>query len=185
MTGRSKTVPRRTKPRPKWSDVAPPRVYRLVPELVPKPLWGISASKTLRFAWKKIRQDVLAAANQKCELCDHEPNPYYGDPLNCHEVWHYDDRHAVATLIQLRAQCNDCDSAVHIGRAIVHGAGDKAFAQLQKVNSISYAEAERLYDAALAQWKSRSKVAWQMRVAEPLVARYPALARLAIPSGHD
>jgi hypothetical protein len=140
----------------------------------------MSAKKTLgRTAWKQIRQDVLSAAKNTCEICGHEPNIYYGDPLNCHEVWHYDDRRAVATLIRLRMQCGACDNAVHVGRAMTYGVGDRAFAQLQKVNGIAVAEVEQLGVAALAQWQRRNPKAWRMRIADALVAKYPALRRLA------
>lgn len=154
------------------------RAYPLVPELVPAPLWELSAKKTLGAAWKRIRQDVLDAARHTCEVCGHEPNPYYGDPLHCHEVWHYDDRRGTATLVKLRMQCKACDSAVHIGRAMQWGAGDAALTQLQKVNAISLFEAERLYAAAMIEWKRRSAKAWRLSVDAPLLAKYPTLARL-------
>jgi hypothetical protein len=162
------------------SNDAPPSEHRLVPELVPNPqLWGMSAKKTLgRSAWEQIRLDVLTTAKHACEICGDEPNVYHGDPLNCHEVWHYDDERGVATLIRLRMQCTACDTAVHIGRAIIYDVGDRAFAQLQKVNGISRVEAERLYDTAYAEWRCRSKKTWRLKVADALLAKYPALAQL-------
>lgn len=52
--------------------MAPKRKALSVPELVPSPLWGRSASKMLgtRAVWKKqIRGNALAQANNRCEVC--------------------------------------------------------------------------------------------------------------------
>jgi len=128
--------------------------------------------------WKRIRQNVVEAARHACQLCADAPSPLYGDPLTCHEVWRYDDKRRVATLEGFRAQCPKCDSAVHLGLAMTCGAGNKAIAQLRKVNGIGLGEAERLCDDAFAEWKSRSKKKWRIRVAKLLLEKYPALARL-------
>jgi hypothetical protein len=103
-------------PTKRRSTAAPHVAHRLVPELVPKPLWGKSAKNTLGpTAWKQIRQDVLAAAEHACEMCGEQPNVYYGDLLNCHGV--------TTTGVVLRLSpgfgCSGaCDNAVHIEDSI-------------------------------------------------------------------
>lgn len=152
------TRARRKRVRAAFRDTStPPARYKLLPELVPKPLWGLSAKKKLgRSQWDRIRRQVLEDAEHACQICGDVPSPYYGDPLICHEVWHYDDKRRIATLVALRPQCAKCDCAVHMGQSMVFGAGDKALAQLQQVNGISLHEAEALYAQAMAVWSVRS-----------------------------
>jgi len=106
--------------------------------------------------------------------CDAES----GSALNCHELWDYDDEHGTATLVGLRMQCRNCDSAVHMGRAVKRGFGNAAIAQLVKVNVIGPREAKMLYRGAMDEWRRRNKKQWRIVVAESLVERYPELAIL-------
>jgi hypothetical protein len=152
---------------------------KLVPELVPEPLWGHSAYRLLgRSSWKAIRKDVLNAAKNSCQPCGITPSPLDSDPLTCHEQWHYDDKKRVATLIGFEIHCSACDSATHMGRAVQHGAGDRALNQLRKVNGISISAAQDLFVSAMILWKARSKKKWSVRVDPKLIETYPKLAIL-------
>jgi hypothetical protein len=153
---------------------------KLEPQLVPRPLWGKSASQLFkkRAIWKRIRGDALQAANGACEVCQHIPNEIYGDPLNCHEVWKYDDRLRTATLNAFKIHCVKCDSAAHIGMAIAYGAGDAAITQLAKVNGIQVEDAKAVVSKAMSVWRVRSKKEWTLRIAKDLLTRYPELTEL-------
>lgn len=153
---------------------------RLTPHLVPKALWGKNAHQLFgrRALWKKMRSDSLEAAHHACEVCSFAPSPIHGAPLTRHEVWHYDDKRCVATLTGLKIHCTKCDSAVHMGMAVVYGGHDMAIAQLCKVNGIGLQEAEELFAAEMVLWKNRSKKKWRIAVAKPLLERYPQLAVL-------
>jgi hypothetical protein len=131
-----------------------------------------------RGLWKQMRRDALEAAQHRCEVCSFAPSPIYGDPLTCHEVWHYDDKHWIATLTGLKIHCSKCDSAVHMGIASVYGAHDAAIAQLCRVNRIGPQAAEELFAAAMTLWKKGSKKKWRIAVAKPLLKRYPQLLAL-------
>jgi hypothetical protein len=86
------------------SDVAP----RLVPALVPEPLWGRSVYQLLRAsrrggAWKRLRADVVARAGGACHVCGERQERF----MVCHEVWDYDDDAGVATLMAFALNCWD------------------------------------------------------------------------------
>jgi hypothetical protein len=152
---------------------------KLMPHLVPKPLWGKSAAQLFkgkgRAAWKRIRNDALQVAVHACQVCsDAAPD----SALNCHELWDYDDGRGTATLVGLRIQCRKCDCAVHMGRADKQGFLDVAIAQLCKVNGIGEPEAMRLYRRAKSVWSQRNKKQWGIVVSKPLLERYPELAAL-------
>lgn len=125
-----------------------------------------------------MRCDALEAANSTCEVCSFAPSPIYGDPLTCHEVWHYDDKRGIATLTGLKIHCTKCDSAVHMGMAAAYGGYDAAIAQLCKVNGIGPQAAQELFAAAMNLWKKRSKKKWRIKVAKTLLKRYPQLVAL-------
>lgn len=147
---------------------------KLMPHMVPKPLWRKSAANLLkRAAWERIRRDALEAARHACQVCSAS-----GDPLHCHELWEYNDERCTATLVGLRIQCKSCDSGVHMGRAVAHGNGRAALAQLVKVNGIGAREGKMLYRKAMDKWKQRNKQEWRIVVAESILKRYPELAIL-------
>lgn len=90
-------------------------MHKLVPELVPEPLWGVSAYRALGKStpWKAIRQDTLNEASNRCQFCDSEE-----PQLACHDKWEYDDRKGIAKLIGFETRCPLCHLATHIGRAM-------------------------------------------------------------------
>jgi hypothetical protein len=125
-----------------------------------------------------MRKDALEAAHNACEVCSFAPSPIHGDPLTCHEVWHYDDKRGVATLTGLEVHCHDCDSVMHMGRTVAYGGRDTAIAQLCKVNGIGPEEAGVLFASAMIVWKKRSKKKLRIVVVESLLKRYPQLGAL-------
>jgi hypothetical protein len=157
------------KPKPRG-----PKKLRLRPQLVPKPLWVLSACQLLKRAeWELMRQEALAAAGHECEICAAAPIS-----LTCHEVWDYDERKGTATLVRLEIHCTACDTATHIGRAMAHGFGELAIAQLCKVNGITREQAQVLYEDAKLEWRKRNRKKWHVVVGVHLLTRYPQLAKL-------
>jgi len=148
------------------------RRMKLTPEMVPEPLWGISACRRVRpqSLWRSIRSCEIDRAGHRCEVCE-ETTP----PLYCHEQWHYDDRKARATLIGFRVICQDCNYAVHIGLAYNRGKGPEALAQLTRVNSISDLEANQMVERATATWEKRSRKNWRLSVSPRLLRAFPQL----------
>ncbi len=147
------------------------------PELIPEPLWSISAAAVLgrkSAAWRQIRSDALAACGESCGACG-EVTPG-GKYMVCDELWDYDEEHGCATLAGVRILCPACDFARHFARAGQLGKGADALATLARVNGISTAQARALQDEALAQWRRRSQRAWTVRVGQEFLRRYPVLA---------
>lgn len=151
-----------------------PMDLKLWPELVPSPLWGLSASRLLRQSvWRRVRARHLDTAGHACEVCGKRQQK----GLVCHERWHHD--HPGATLVALRMQCRPCDYAVHVGLADTRGNGRIARAQLMRVNGIDAATAEVLIEAAYERHAGQSALTgWTVRVASPLLSVHPELAEL-------
>jgi hypothetical protein len=171
-------VKRKTTPTKK-SKAKSTKTYRLAPELVPAPLWGVSAYR--RFGktkpWKEIRQDTLELAGNKCGACDAD-----GPQLSCHDAWSYDDKTCVATLIGFEIRCQACHNATHIGRANALGFEQEAHAQLRRVNGCTQEEVDAMVEAAMNLWEKRSGKTWTVVIAPYLLERYPRLAEVPLMS---
>jgi RNA polymerase sigma-70 factor, ECF subfamily len=153
------------------------RWLKLVPNPVPRPLWGHSAYRILRRGshWEKIRRNVLAASGQRCTFCGAN-----GPGLRCQGIWKYDDLNSIATLARFDIFCPACATAGNFGRPIRYWSHDRALAQLCRVNGIGWAEAKILLKEATKAWKTRNEVNWHISVGPQLVNRYPAL-RVLLP----
>lgn len=146
---------------------------RLVPRLVPQPLWGISAARLLAGArWKRIRADAMEAAGGACVVCGvTREKGMIGD-----EEWEYAD--GIATLTGVRVVCPDCNAVTHIGSTGARGYGDVAREHMCRINAMKPAEADQIIEASFQQWRERSLLDWRIVVAPDLLARYTDLAIL-------
>ena len=154
--------------------------FRLIPELVPKPLWGRSAFRMFghRAIWtKRIRPDALAQANHSCELCGAS-----NERLICHDKWQYDDKNAMAALIGFEIHCPHCDAVTHFGQAVNRSDREEVLiavlSHLCEVNQCKMDAAQSLLVNALDKWSMRNKMEWKITVAAALLTRYPELAPL-------
>jgi hypothetical protein len=157
------------------------KMYRLIPELVPRDLWGRSAFQMLKGkpAWtKKIRPDAIAAADGSCQICANNP-----DVLVCHDKWKYDDKARIATLVGFEVHCRSCDAVTHVGRATQMGDPEQvlmdALMKLCEVNGCEPPVAEKILADALDLWTRRSEKRWKVSVAPKLLKTYPELEGLA------
>lgn len=160
---------------------------RLVPALVPAPLWGRSVHNALtRKKWEALRRTVLANSGNTCRHCDAQ----YESGMVCHEVWEYDDADHVATLAQLIIVCRDCNSVLHLGKSLLIGQkggmsgvvdrGEQAVRHLMRVNSISDTEARSLITNAFKTHKARSRHNWRVEIGARLFEEHPVLRELKL-----
>lgn len=158
----------------KWNSKSAPGndELKLVPRLVPRPLWGMSAQKLLknRRIWETIQQDAFSSCHHRCSICGAE-----SEGLHCHDEWEYDDGSSTAVLTGFKGVCPACHGAIHIARSIQLGLGKQAKEQLGRVNGMNAAEVEALVATAHAVWRERSQQRWKVKVQPELLERYPDL----------
>ena len=131
---------------------------KLTVELVPETSWGDNLRSRFKPSeWDRLRKACYEQAGHKCEICGGKGRRH---PVECHEIWHYDDDQGVQTLKGLIALCPSCHEVKHIGRAMAVGLGDRALAHLTKVNGITKHEAVAHVGDALVQWRTRSQRPW-------------------------
>lgn len=131
-------------------------------ELVPKTSWFKNLRSLLApEEWDKLRREIYLKANYRCEVCGGKGPKH---PVECHEVWHYDDIQHRQTLIGLVALCPACHQVKHIGLAELQGKYKIALKHLMKVNKWTKRQADQHIKAAVKKWKERSEVGWQVDV---------------------
>jgi hypothetical protein len=133
-------------------------------ELIPKTCHFSNIRSTVTSAeWDKIRFISYAAANNKCEICGSDGlKQGYKHKVECHEVWHYDDKNKIQKLIKLVSLCPTCHQVKHIGRSIAIGKQDVCFQQLAKVNKWTQKEIEEHISSSFQLHKERSKYQWSL-----------------------
>jgi hypothetical protein len=147
---------------------------KLLPVLIPKPLWGINAHSLLSWeSWQKIRQDTFSRDMRCCVICSHKGR------LECHEVFAYNDTIGIAVLVRLESRCGDCHDCNHLGR-LKEREPEKfkdALKRIARINRMERAEVIQIVKEAFRLHKVRTR-SWQVEVAEELLNSYPELTRL-------
>lgn len=133
---------------------------RLTVELVPRTCWFSNVrSEVTKKQWETIRSAVASKAYNLCEICG-GVGPKH--PVECHEIWDYDDKNCIQTLKGMIALCPNCHSVKHFGFAQISGRGDKALRHLMKINNLDKSEAKRYISDVFLIWQNRSAKQWSL-----------------------
>lgn len=131
-------------------------------ELVPKTcFWTNVRSNVSRAEWETCKDFVKKRSGSRCEICGGRGKRY---PVDCHEIWEYDDERWIQTLVGLIALCPACHEVKHMGRTIGIGNGDRAIAHLCRINGWNGAQAEAYCMRAFHIWKLRSQHQWELDI---------------------
>jgi hypothetical protein len=135
---------------------------RLTVELVPRSCWFTNVREQVsRKEWDRMRSQVYEHAGRRCEVCGGRGSKH---PVECHEVWEYDETTCVQRLVRMIALCPACHEVKHMGLAGIKGRGEIAAAHLAEVNDWSAAVADRYVRSAFVVWEERSARTWSLDV---------------------
>jgi hypothetical protein len=135
---------------------------RLTVELVPRTCWFSNVrDRVSREDWDRMRSRVYEHAGSRCEVCRGRGSKH---PVECHEVWEYDERTAVQRLVRMIALCPACHEVKHMGLAGIKGRGEIAAAHLAEVNGWTAQVTARYIEEAFAVWEARSARTWSLDV---------------------
>ena len=135
---------------------------KLTVELVPSTAWGENLRSILTKAmWDNLRTQSYKKARYRCEVCGGKGSKW---PVECHEIWHYDDSSHTQTLLGLISLCPSCHQVKHLGFAHIQGKGADAREHLAKVNGWDQSTTSMYVDAVFKQWEERSKHVWQLNL---------------------
>ena len=135
---------------------------KLTIELVPSTAWEANVrSSVSKKEWDILRKACYKKADYKCECCGGKGPKH---PVECHEIWDYDEKNFMQTLLGLIALCPDCHKCKHMGYARISGNYDRALKHLAKVNGLSIEEATTYVNECFAIYEKRSKNNWQLDI---------------------
>lgn len=135
---------------------------RLSVELVPATCWYTNVrSNVSRADWEKCKDFVKKRSGNKCEICGGVGSRY---PVDCHEIWQYDEDRMVQTLVGLIALCPRCHECKHLGRAEVNGNLERATQHLQQVNGWDDDTTVRYVELVFQIWHIRSQFDWELDI---------------------
>src|ERR1700690_1317096 len=131
-------------------------------ELVPSSSWLTNVrSAVSRKEWDYIRHQVYDKAWHTCEICGGAGTQH---PVECHEIWHYNDKKLIQKLENMIALCPNCHSVKHYGLAQINKRVNSKLKHFMKVNKISKIEAEKYISAAFTTWADRSRKTWKIDI---------------------
>lgn len=141
---------------------------KLTIELVPATSWGNNLRSAMTSKqWRALSGMICDRAYNVCEICG-EVGPKH--PVECHEIWEYNERKQIQRLTGMIALCPNCHLVKHIGYARVAGKYDLALKHFRKVNGLKKIEAEEAVKAAFQKWRDRNKQTWTLDLS--LLKRY-------------
>jgi len=134
----------------------------LTVELVPSPVWYVNLRSELTKAeWDHVRKWCYKRANYTCEVCGGKGPKW---PVECHEIWEFNDEEKTQTLKGVIALCPDCHQVKHIGLAGKRGEGVKAQNHLAKVNGWTTKQTRKYIKEAFEIWEERSEHDWKVDI---------------------
>jgi hypothetical protein len=135
---------------------------KLTIELVPKSCHFKNVrSEVSKEQWDKLRKQTYRAANYKCEICGGKGDKW---PVECHEVWDYDEETQVQKLVRLIALCPACHEVKHLGLASLNGRFEEAVSHLRNVNHWGVSKTQDYLDEVQEDYKRRSELDWNLDI---------------------
>jgi hypothetical protein len=132
----------------------------LTVELVPQTCWFSNVRDHVsQETWNVLRKSTYKRANYRCEVCGDRGQKH---PVECHEIWHYDDANKVQKLMGLTALCPSCHQVKHIGLAEIRGQAEAAKKHLAKVNRWTGQQTEAYLAEVWQIWRERSQHPWKL-----------------------
>ena len=136
-------------------------------ELVPQGNWYNNLRSILpQEEWDILRREQYKKAEYKCEICGNQRSKYFdiGHPVECHEIWEYDDENKIQTLKGLISLCHDCHRAKHRGKANIDGVGNLIDKHIADVNGWSMNAVKQYVDESFFIWNLRSDFDWELKI---------------------
>lgn len=131
---------------------------KLTIELVPKTCWFSNVRSCVsKKDWETLKKMTFLKAENKCEICGGKGKKW---PVECHEIWEYNDAKKIQKLAGLIALCPSCHGVKHIGYAQLQGKFTETLCHLAIVNRWSYEKAQDYTDDQFELWEKRSQTSW-------------------------
>lgn len=129
-------------------------------ELVPETCWFSNVRNHVdQDMWKKIKSATFFNAGNKCEICNGTGNKH---PVECHEIFVYDDKKNIQKLKKCIALCPKCHEVKHMGLAGINGREKIAINWLSQINGWSKKETRNYVENKFLEYNLRSIKQWKL-----------------------
>lgn len=136
--------------------------------LVPSSSWFNNVRSILtKSQWDILRKKVYSEAWYVCEICSNIGPKH---PVECHEIWEYDDKKLIQKLTGMIALCPNCHMVKHIGLAQIQNKSELALNHFMLINKLTKKQAVKYIEECFETWKSRSKKEWSIDIS--ILERY-------------
>lgn len=136
---------------------------QLTIELVPSTCWFSNVRDHVdQETWDRLRRQTYRDVSRKCAVCG-GVGPKW--PVECHELWEYDEETCVQKLMGLTGLCPACHEVKHMGLANTRGRGQDARRHLAYVNGWTASETEEYVAEAFRVWQEWSQHGWVLDLA--------------------
>jgi len=133
---------------------------KLTIELVPQTSWFSNLRSIVSTKdWNTLRTESYELANHRCEICNGIGVKH---PVECHEVWEYDDENFIQKLVRLTSLCPSCHEVKHIGFANTQGRGEIAANHLAKINGWTLEITKAYIKDQFQIWRYRSSNIYEL-----------------------
>lgn len=137
---------------------------KLTIDLIPSSSWFNNVRTVLTSKqWDILKSQVSSQAYYICQICE-GVGPKH--PVECHEIWIYDDEKMIQKLEDMIALCPNCHSVKHFGHTQTQGRGDHALKHFMKINGLKKKMAEKYIKEAFSQWAERSQKNWTLDISK-------------------
>ena len=137
---------------------------RLTIELVPESAFYKNLrSEISPKEWDLLRRASYRKAGYCCEICG-EISPKHSHPVECHEIWEYDDKKHIQRLVGVQAICPPCHACKHYGLSQLRGIEETCIRHMMKVNSMKRGAVLEMVAAAFDKWQDRSEYEWKLDI---------------------
>jgi Domain of unknown function (DUF5710) len=131
-------------------------------ELVPESCWYSNVRSNLSpDTWKILKKRTSHKAGYVCEVCGARGKTW---PVECHEIWSYDDQLHIQKLQGLIALCPPCHEVKHMGFANTQGRGEIAMQHLAMVNHWTTQKTNEYVLNCFHLWQRRSLHPWTLDI---------------------
>ena len=131
-------------------------------ELVPSSCWFSNVRDCVnKQTWDFLRRATYKQANYRCEICGDRGDKW---PVECHEIWNYQESNKFQILSGLIALCPSCHQVKHIGLAEIQGHGEQAIAHLTRINGWTAEQTNSYLETVWNIWEQRSRHSWNLNL---------------------
>jgi len=135
---------------------------KLTIEMIPITTWNDNVrSMASQMEWDYLRKKTYRQAKYRCEICGGKGSKH---PVECHEIWSFDNSNHIQKLERLIALCPMCHKVKHWGLSTSKGLQKQCMSHICKINGWTEDDCKLYLEIVYEQWMKRSNYCWKVDI---------------------